>query len=543
MDERLKDKWWRITHLYKIKNKEGRTVTFNPNDIQLRHLIERGGHRYNRILKARQFGITTEYAIDLLDEALWVPGMSCALIAHEAKKLIGYFAIFKFAYENLPEQLRPTTKTDTKYRYDFLHRFDGAPLNSSVYVDTDIRGGTVLNLHITEIAYNKDIDKLNSGSKQAVPKGGRISEETTANGYNHFRDSFMEAWKNTNPGEYDYKAYFYPWFLHDEYSLPGELAESEYTEYEQWLVNYAAQEWQTTVTPNMLLWRRWKMGQLKSESKVAGLSGEQLFKQEYPASISEAFQSGAGNVFDTEKVERTVSQTPLTLDEGIQKIDAFTLPDETKQTMIVAFKRLVDKEVKIWHIPQPGESYVCGVDPSDGTPTGDNGAIAIWRDELTTITDPIDKCAEYFGSLRPDELGDLAVLMCQFYNKAYIGVENNMLSTILHIVTNTGYDNYYYTQTIDEKTLKKTKKIGWRTDGKTRDPMIDKFIELFDEDNLNIRSDTTLDQMLTFVKKDNGKREHADGKSDDMLFADFIALQMRILRPKGARAFTGNPLG
>lgn len=543
MDERLKDKWWRITHLYKIKNKEGQTVTFKPNDIQLRHIIERGGHRYNRILKARQFGITTEYAIDLLDEALWVPGMSCALIAHEAKKLIGYFAIFKFAYENLPEKLRPTTKTDTKYRYDFVSRFDGVPLNSSVYVDTDIRGGTVLNLHITEIAYNKDIDKLNSGSKQAVPKGGRISEETTANGYNHFRDSFMEAWKNNNPGEYDYKAYFYPWFLHDEYSLPGELAEADYTEYEQWLVNYASQEWQTKVTPGMLLWRRWKMGQLKSESKVAGLSGEQLFKQEYPASISEAFQSGAGNVFDTEKVERTPSQTPLTLDEGIQKIDSFTLPDEAKQKLIEQFKRLIDKEVKIWHIPEPGETFVCGVDPSDGTPTGDNGAISVWRDELKVITDPIDKCAEYFGSLRPDELGDLAVLICQFYNNAYIGVENNMLSTILHIVTNTGYDNYYYTQTIDEKTLKKTKKIGWRTDGKTRDPMIDKFIELFDEDNLNIRSDTTLDQMLTFVKKDNGKREHADGKSDDMLFADYIALQMRILRPKGARAFTGNPLG
>ena len=543
MDERLKDKWWRITHLYKIKNKEGQTVTFVPNDIQLRHIIERGDHRYNRILKARQFGITTEYAIDLLDEALWVPGMSCALIAHEAKKLIGYFAIIKFAYENLPEKLRPTTKTDTKYRYDFLNRFDGTPLNSSIYVDTDIRGGTVLNLHITEVAYVKDIAKLNAGSKQAVPKNGRISEETTANGYNSFRDDFNEAWKNKEPGEYDYKAYFYPWFLHDEYTLPGELPESEWSEYEHWLINYARDEWQTTITEGMLLWRRWKMKQLKADKKAAGLKAEQLFKQEYPASIAEAFQSGAGNVFNAEKVERTIAHKPLTLDEGIQKIDSFTLPDETKQNLIEQFKKLVDKEVRIWHIPEPGESFVCGVDPSDGTPTGDNGAIAIWRDELKTITDPIDKVAEYFGSLRPDELGDLAVLMCKFFNDAYIGVENNMLSCILHIVNNTGYDKYYYTQTIDEKTLRKTKKIGWRTDGKTRDPMIDKYIELFDEDNILIRSETSLDQMLTFVKKENGKREHADGKSDDMLFADFIALQMRILRPKGARAFTNNPLG
>lgn len=468
--------------------------------------------------------------------------MSCALIAHEAKKLIGYFAIIKFAYENLPEKLKPTTKTDTKYRYDFLTRYDGVPLNSSIYVDTDIRGGTVQNLHITEVAYIKDIAKLNAGSKQAVPITGRISEETTANGYNQFRDDFMEAWKNKNPGEYDYQAYFYPWFLHDEYTLPGTITDG-YTQYEEWLKNYARQEWQTEITDGMLLWRRWKMSQLKSENKAAGLNAEQLFKQEYPASISEAFQSGAGNVFNAEKVEQTQSVLPLTLEQGIQVIDSFTMPDDKKLAMIEEFKRLHNKEVRFWHIPEPGESFVCGVDPSDGSPGSDSGAIAIWRDELKAITDPIDKCAEYFGHLRPDELGDLAVDMSKFFNRAYLGVENNMLSTILHIVTNTGYDNYYFTQTVDEKTLKRTKKIGWRTDGKTRDPMIDKFIELFDEDNLNIRSAITLDQMLTFVKKDSGKREHADGKSDDMLFADYIAIQMRILRPKGARAFTNNPLG
>ena len=34
-----------------------------------------------------------------------------------------------------------------------------------------------------------------------------------------------------------------------------------------------------------------------------GLSGDQLFKQEYPLTITEAFQSGAGNVFDASIIE------------------------------------------------------------------------------------------------------------------------------------------------------------------------------------------------------------------------------------------------
>lgn len=530
-----------MTHLYKIKDKEGKIVTFKPNDIQLLHMAQRGASRFNRILKSRQFGITTEYAIELLDDALWVPGMSCALIAHEAKKLIGYFGIVKLAFENLPEALKPTTKTDTKYRYDFLTRFDGVPLNSSIYVDTDIRGGTVQNLHITEIAYIKDLAKLAAGSKQAVPLTGRISEETTANGFNQFYDDFMTSWNNQEATEMDYKAYFYPWFLHETYTLPGELPEEELTEYEQWLKEYARQEYKIKITSGQLLWRRWKMTQLVAEKEAAGLSGEQLFKQEYPATVAEAFQSGAGNVFDTEKIDRSTPTPPMTKEQGLTIIASFTIPDAEKEEKSKAFIRLYDKGVHFWHIPEPSESFVCGVDPSDGTGS-DYGAISLWFKELKTIDDPISKVAEYYGKLRPDELGDLAVDMCIFFNRAFLGVENNMLSCILHIATNTGYDNYYFTTRIDEKSLKRTKKLGWNTNSKTRDVMIDDFIQLYDEDNLKISSLLSFSQMRTFVKKDNGKREHADGKFDDMLFADFIAIQMRKYQPRGARVFTHNPL-
>lgn len=541
MDDRLQNKGWRLTHLYKIKNKAGEIVTFYPNDIQLRHIAERGAHRFNRILKARQFGFTTLYSIDLLDESLWNPGISSAIIAHEAKKLIGYFGIVKLAFENLPEALKPRTKTDTKYRYDFLKRFDGHPLNSSIYVDTDIRGGTVQNLHVTEIAYIKDLAKLAAGSKQAVPASGRISEETTANGYNQFYDDFMRAWDNQNPTEMDYKAYFYPWFIHEPYTLVGVLPDDK-TEYETWLTNFAKQEYNVDITDGQLLWRRWKMKQLIADHEAAGLDAEQLFKQEYPATIAEAFQSGAGNVFDSEKIDRKKPTPPLSRIEGWHAIEALGLPEEKRQELKKEYNRLYDKGVKFWHIPKPGETFVTGVDPSDGTGS-DFGAIAVWDNKLKNAENKITKRCEYYGKLRPDELGDLAVDISKFYNKAFLGVENNMLSCILHIATNTGYDNYYFTTRIEEKTLKRTKKLGWNTNSKTRDVMIDDYIQLFDEDELEIQSNLSYSEMRTFVRKENGKREHADGKFDDMLFADFIAIQMRKYQPKGARVFTKNPFG
>lgn len=478
-----------MNHLYKIKDKGGNLVTFKPNKIQQQHIVDRGSHRYNLILKSRQLGFTTFYCIDLLDEALWVAGATCGIIAHEAKKLPDYFAIVKRAFENLPENLKPERKTDTKYMYEFVKRFDGEPMDSSIYVSVDIRGGTVQNLHVTESAYIKDRQKLNSGSKQAVPIHGRISEETTANGFNEFFDFYTESDTKTDKGELDYYTFFYPWYQNPDYSLTGQMEDKT--------DNEAEMQARYGLTDGQLLWRRWKMKELKSSERgLMGLSGEQLFKQEYPSNKTEAFQSGSGTVFDSAMVD-AVKPEPMVLGSA---------------------KELTAKGFKIWHDVVPGAKYVIGVDPSDGE-GADAGDIDIWE------KDSCVQVAQFYGKVRPDELAELTALAGNYYNKAFVGVENNMLTTILFL--SKIYDNYYFSTVIDEKNAKRTKKIGWNTNSKTRDVMIDDFIIAFEQGVLQINSPITLREMKTFVKKDNGKREHADGKHDDALFGGFIALQMR----------------
>lgn len=479
------DKAWRLTHLYKIKNKQGELVTLIPNEIQLKHLEDKGEHRYNLILKARQFGFTTFYCIDLLDDALWVDGVTCGIIAHEAKKLPDYFTIVKRAFENLPEILKPECKTDTKYMYEFVKRFDGKPMDSSIYVSTDIRGGTVQKLHITESAFIKDRQKLNSGSKQAVPLTGCISEETTGNGFNEFYDFYISCHDNRNVKEMDYKTYFYPWFLNKEYSLMGELKDK--TSYELEIQSMYG------VTDEQLIWRRWKMRELESSSVGVGLNGEQLFKQEYPASIGEAFQSGAGNIFDAEKLEKIK-------------------PRKLINTQLSALG------VKVWVDVEAEHNYVIGVDPSDGE-GADFSCIDVW--DIGTS----EQVAQYYGKIRPDKLSDLIKEIAVYYNNAFVGVENNLLTTILFL--SKIYNNYYYETVIDERTDRRTKKLGWKTSTKTRDVMIDEFIIAFDEGSLKINSTITISEMRTFVRGENGKREHAVGKHDDALFAGFIALQMK----------------
>jgi hypothetical protein len=454
------------------------------------------------ILKARQFGFTTLYCLDLLDEALWVGGMSCGIIAHEAKKLPDYFTIVKRAFENLPEVLKPKCKTDTKYMYEFTERFDGKPMDSSIYVSTDIRGGTVQKLHITESAYIKDRQKLNSGSKQAVPLTGWISEETTGNGFNEFYDFYTQNQNKLNIGEMDYKTYFYPWYLNKEYSLLGGIEDKTEKETElQRLYN---------LTDNQLLWRRWKIKELMSETGGLGLNGEQLFKQEYPASITEAFQSGAGNIFDAEKVDSIDAKIPLP-----------TSPRNDVQ-------ELIDKGFSIWGEPLPEGEYVVGCDPSDGEGS-DFSCIDVW-DKNT-----LEQVGQYYGKLRPDELAEFIKSVGEVYNNAFVGVESNMLTTVLML--SKIYENYYFQTVVDERTDKRTKKIGWHTNTKTRNLMIDEFIIAFEEGTLIINSPITINEMKTFIRNpENGKREHAIGKHDDSLFAGFIALQM-VKYYRGARRY------
>ena len=514
-------------------------MTFKPNPTQLKHLRERGNHRRNLILKYRQGGITTLYAIDELDEALWVPGMSCAIIAHEQGTLDKIFEIVKRAYENLPDLIKPETQYDNKREYTFKRRFDGVNLDSSIYVALKLRGGTVQRLHITESAYIKDRQELASGSKQAVPKDGYISEETTANGYEDFYDLYEESRAISNPTPYDYRTYFYAWFEDPEYFLPGtlEIQPEDKTEYGNEL------ELQTkfNLTDGQLIWRRWKIRELKTKGAKEGiaLTGLQLFKQEYPSTIQEAFQSGMGNVFEGELVEAIVTTTGLTREQLFFLIER-DYPQHAWQATKDTVDQLLKLGVSIWELPKPNYRYTLGCDPSDGLGS-DFGPVDVWRVPNDPMTEKIKQVAQYYGKSRPDDLAEVCALLGTFYNRAFAGVENNMLTTILFLIKI--YDNYYYQVTVDEKTQKRTKKPGWNTNSKTRNLMIDEFIIKFEENELEINSPITQKEMRTFITKDTGKREHANGKFDDTLFAAFIAIIIIRYLPRMATTYAHKPSG
>ena len=122
MDQRLKNKDWRINNLYKIRNKEGKLIKFVRNRAQ-KHFNENKWYR-NLILKSRQLGFTTDEAIDSLDDALFTPNTDALLIAHNLEAGASIFdKKIVFAWDRFPQELKELYKVDNKtsktFKFDF----------------------------------------------------------------------------------------------------------------------------------------------------------------------------------------------------------------------------------------------------------------------------------------------------------------------------------------------------------------------------------------------------------------------------------------
>lgn len=219
---KLADKQWRLNNLYKIKDKQGDIVDFKLNWAQLQLMRP---HYLNLVLKARQLGVSTYFAILFLDACLFNENVNAAIIA-DSKPIAREIFIdkVKFAYDNLPQFVRDLCPA----RRDNVHEMRFA--NGSVFrVATSLRGGTVNLLHITEFAKicvenPTKANEIISGALNAVQAGQFVCIESTARGrsghfYNLVRAAQAHEESKKPYGKLDWKLWFFPWWKHHEYVL------------------------------------------------------------------------------------------------------------------------------------------------------------------------------------------------------------------------------------------------------------------------------------------------------------------------------------
>lgn len=297
---------WRLEHLYWIENKAGQLQRFSLNRAQ-RRLHERLWYR-NDILKARQLGISTYVAMLMLDMSLFRSNFHCGIIDKSLPDAQQKLAKLRFAWDHLDyvppdpsamdvalarlgERIKSLSGVEKKgeWRPCTSARNRLAFANGSdVRVGTNLRGGTMQFLHVSELAHVSvhapwRAREIRTGAINTVPPGGFILKESTHEGgrYGVNYELTRQAMENMGKSELsplDFRFFFFSWFDQEEYTLPGRGRWSrELDEY------FLSLERETGVALDA--------GQKRWYARMARVMGAAM-KQEYPGTPQEAFSTG-----------------------------------------------------------------------------------------------------------------------------------------------------------------------------------------------------------------------------------------------------------
>ena len=336
LKEKLKDRTWRMSHLYQIIDKEGEAQTLKPNWMQ-QELIQ-NLHNRNIVLKARQLGSSTFFTLLALDHCLFSNNQQATIIAHKLGDAKELFRKIRFAYDHLPSQLKRLTEGDHDAA-DRLSFSNGSSVNTTV----SGRSGTIQFLHVTELSYldffqPQKANELITGSLAAVHQNQFAVIESTARGRSgYFYDMCKEAMKSSNKDltALDWKFHFFPWWKEPSYRLATDSTSLSTT-----TKKYAEElklKDSIQLDPQQLAWYERQYRTL----------GEHILA-EYPSTPEEAFAAtvqGAYYAEDLQKASRDGRVTHIPYDQALPVHTFWDLGmnDET----VILFVQFFHSEIRI----------------------------------------------------------------------------------------------------------------------------------------------------------------------------------------------------
>jgi hypothetical protein len=272
----------RLQNLYKITDKSGNLIPFTLNWAQI-DLLDNFWFQM-LILKARQIGCTTFFAINFLDDCFWMQNINAGIIAHRREDAENIFKNkVKLAYENMPEWTKQinSAKNDRVGELNFKN-------GSNYRVSTGFRSGTNQRLLVSEFgkicAKSPDVAKeIVTGSLNTVGKDQMIVIESTAEGREGYFYDFSKEAENlaidkVQLSPMQMRFFFFPWFKEPAYSESDlKIIVSEDTNK---YIDLIEMETGASININQ---RRW----YELKSAVMGDS----MKQEYPSTPKEAFEA------------------------------------------------------------------------------------------------------------------------------------------------------------------------------------------------------------------------------------------------------------
>ena len=499
-----------IEKYIKIKNKANQIIDFKLNLPQQRlYDVIKKQKEQNKpvriiILKARQMGFSTVTESILFKETTTKFNVNTGIITHQDDATTNLFNMSKLMYDKLPLEMKPSLKASNAKELVFNNDY-GTGLNSKIRCMTAGTSGvgrsyTYTNLHISELAFwPGDKKETMTGLLQAVPNlpGTMIIIESTANGYEYFKD----MWDKAVNGENDFIPLFVGWNELEEYKMP-------YTGFELTAEEIKLQE-DFNITLEQLTWRRWCI-------KNNCSSDIEQFKQEYPITPEEAFISTGYCYFNKEiiinRINKLKNTKPL-------RTGFFSYQLKGNDISDIAWEDDEKGYIKIYKYVEEGHPYVEGGDTAGEGSDRFTGQVIDNSngEQVATLKKDLDE----------DEYARQMYCLGIYYNEALIGIENNYSTYPTKKLKEYNYPNIYLRELEDNISEKVQDKYGFVTNKATRPIILSILKEVFRDNIWWINDIDTLREALVFIVNEKGRPEAQPGEHDDLIMGLAITYYIR----------------
>ena len=187
-----------------IIDKTGTEIPFVLNATQRQFVIDAEGK--DIILKGRQMGFSSFILAAFTKDFIFKPNSLSVVIADLAGNAGDLLARVKHYIKAFEETNKVKIPLKYNSKYELQNAQNGARYIIGTAENTEFgRSKTITNLHMSEGAFYKHLDKLLAGAGTALVPDGKFVIETTANGFSPFKTFYNDSER----GETDFTAHFY----------------------------------------------------------------------------------------------------------------------------------------------------------------------------------------------------------------------------------------------------------------------------------------------------------------------------------------------
>lgn len=362
------------------------------------------GVRFFVCLKSRQLGITT---VSLVIDVFWCamyPGTRAALVTDTESNRDANRAIIEGYIKSFPKDYFGSGFTIVKANRSFIQFSNGSILYLLV-AGTKKKGVSWAEgkgysfAHLTEVSKYGDADALNSFMESLAQKNPDrlFIVESTANGYNHFRNMWADAKRDVHT----MRPFFIGWWASDTNFIDRD--DPRFRQYgidrpsgdERERVKLVRQQYNHVITPEQLAWIRWR----EANDNSGG-----ILQQNQPWIEQDAFIQTGFSFFQTRILNQDIQHMDA-VNEHARQTDVrsefmydgfrYELGNDFWAIKLERLNRPEDRdkiELRVWEEPKDEGKYVVGCDPAYGrNEHKDRHAISVWR----TYSDKMVQVAEY----------------------------------------------------------------------------------------------------------------------------------------------------